>query len=346
MEASEPGGQGAWWDTDELDSFDSTLANLADVVFGCLDAAGARSVIEIGAEYGLFTKELLAWADRSGAERIAAVDPAPDRRLTGLAEAHPELDLIVATSFDALEAAEPFDAVVIDGDHNYFTVSGELRLIAERAGDSPLPLILLHDVGWPHGRRDSYYAPERIPEGDRQPIYEGAFLAPDEPGVTAHGLFFERVAPHEGGPRNGVLTAVEDFVSGQAELELAVVPPFFGLGVVWDRRASWAGAVAELVGPLDRNPLLERVERKRVDHLVAEFVNLQRIDALRSAEYEMRLEAVRGLLPMHDSFALTVGERVSRLKPRRSRPSVSRAVLWSVITRLARDDVRLDHLRG
>ena len=336
----------AWWDTDELDSFDSTLANLADVVFACLDAAGARSVIEIGAEYGLFTKELVAWAAGSGAERIAAVDPAPDRRLTELADARPELDLIETTSFEALAEAEPFDAVVIDGDHNYFTVSGELRLIAERAGDGPLPLILLHDVGWPHGRRDSYYAPERVPEEHRRPICEGAFLAPDEAGVTANGLFFERVAAREGGPRNGVLTAVEDFVSGRDGLELAVVAPFFGLGVVRDRRAPWAGPLADLLAPLDRNPLLERVERRRVDHLVAEFVNLQRIDALRSAEYEMRLEAVRRLLPMHDSFALTVGERVSRLRPRRSGPAVSRAALWGVIGRLARDDVRLDHLRG
>jgi hypothetical protein len=335
-----------WWETDELDSFDSTLANLAEIVFACLDAAGARSVVEIGAEYGLFTKELLDWAERSGAERIVAVDTLPDERLTALAQSRPELELVVATSHEALGDLDPTDAVIIDGDHNYFTVSEELRLIGERAGGDHLPLVLLHDVGWPLGRRDSYYAPERIPEEHRQPIYEGAFLVPDEPATAANGLFFERVAPHEGGPGNGVLTAVEDFAETRDELELAIVPAFFGLGVLWDRRAPWGEAVANAVRPYDRNPVLARVERKRIDHLVAQFVTLQRLDAFRSAEYDMRFEAVGRLLPMHDSSAFAVGERLSRLRPRGSGPLVSREILWRVIIDLARDDVRIDHLRG
>jgi hypothetical protein len=339
-------GSGPWWDTGELDSFDSTLANLAEVIFACLDAAGARSVVEVGAEYGLFTRELLAWGERSGAEKVIAVDPLPDRLLTELADKDPELELVVATSHEALAELDATDAVVIDGDHNYYTVSEELRLIGERAGTADLPLIFLHDVGWPHGRRDSYYAPERIPEAHRQPIYEGAFLVPDDPGVTDRGLFFERVAMREGGPANGVLTAAEDFVNAHGELELAIVPPFFGLGIVWPRRARWAGAVAAVVAPYDRNPLLERVERKRIDHLVAEFLNMQRLDRFRSAEYDMRYEAVGRLLPMHDSSAFAVGERLSRLRSRDAGPLVSRETLWRVITELARDDVRIDLMRG
>ncbi len=344
--AAQDAGTPAWTQTDRLDSFDSTLANLAEVVFACLDAAGARSVVEIGAEYGLFTKELLAWAERSGGVRVIAVDPAPAPLLTELASEHPELELAIETSFEALARIDPADAVIIDGDHNHFTVSEELRLVAERAGDGPLPLVMLHDVGWPLGRRDSYYAPERVPEEHRQPIYEGAFLVPDEPGTAANGLFFEQVAPREGGPANGVLTAVEDFVSSRQGLELAIVPAFFGLGVLWDSRAPWAESVAAVVAPYDRNPLLEQLERTRVDHLVREFVGLQQIDALRSAEYDMRFEAVGRLLPMHDSSAFAVGERLSRLHPRPGGPLVSREVLWRVITDLARDDVRIDHLRG
>ncbi len=36
-----------------------------------------------------------------------------------------------------------------------------------------LPLILCHDVGWPHASRDSYYAPETIPPEHRQATVEG-----------------------------------------------------------------------------------------------------------------------------------------------------------------------------
>ena len=51
--------------------------------------------------------------------------------------------------------------MIIDGDHNYYTVSEELRLIAERARTAPLPLLLFHDVCWPHARRDDYFDARR-----------------------------------------------------------------------------------------------------------------------------------------------------------------------------------------
>ena len=53
--------------------------------------------------------------------------------------------------------------MILDGDHNYYTLSEELRLIAERASGARLPLLIFHDIGWPLARRDAYYAPERIP---------------------------------------------------------------------------------------------------------------------------------------------------------------------------------------
>ena len=58
------------------------------------------------------------------------------------------------------------DAALIDGDHNWYTVYNELKLLAAtaREADAALPVLVLHDVGWPYGRRDLYYAPEQIPE--------------------------------------------------------------------------------------------------------------------------------------------------------------------------------------
>ncbi len=47
-----------------------------------------------------------------------------------LAKERPELDLVLETSHEALGHIELADAVVIDGDHNYYTVHEELRLIA------------------------------------------------------------------------------------------------------------------------------------------------------------------------------------------------------------------------
>jgi hypothetical protein len=276
---------------------------------------------------------------------MVAIDPAPRRRLRALAEAHPELELVRETSHDALSSMELTDAVLIDGDHNYFTVDGDLRRIAERRPGASLPLVLLHDVGWPLGRRDAYFDWHRIPSEHRQPIAERAFLAPDEPGLAERGLYYEGVAAQEGGPGNGVLTAVEDFVADHDDLELAVVAPFFGLAVVWHRDAPWADAVAEAVAPWADNPLLERIERKRIDHLVSEFQNLQRVEALRSADYDLRFELVGKLLPIYDSSAFALAERLSRVR-QGGRPNFSRQELGGVVNRLASDDIALDDMRS
>src|SRR5206468_8132621 len=122
---------------------------------------------------------------------------------------HPELELVQKTSHEALRDLELPDAVIIDGDHNYYTVSEELRLIDERAPGREIPLLMFHDIGWPHGRRDAYWNPETIPEEQRQPAVKRGFIFPGEPGVVDRGMPMYSTAKREGGPRNGVLTAIE-----------------------------------------------------------------------------------------------------------------------------------------
>ena len=221
------------------DRWGVSLAQSAELMLGCLDVAGVRSVVEIGAFAGDLTRVLVAWAGERGA-RVSAIDPSPQPELLALDEAHPQLRLIRATSLASLSSIPLPDAVVIDGDHNHYTVSEELRLLGDRVPGCDLPLLLFHDVCWPHGRRDDYYAPEQIPGDRRRPVAgDAGGLFPGEPGLRPRGgLPYPRSATREGGARNGVLTAVEDFVAGRDELRIAVVPAFFGLGVVWHREAS------------------------------------------------------------------------------------------------------------
>src|ERR671914_760187 len=233
-----------------------SLVHLAEILVPCLDVAGARSVVEVGAYAGDLTRVLVDWAAESGA-RVSAIDPSPQEALVELDRTRGELELLRETSLEALAHIPLPDAAIIDGDHNYYTVSEELRLIDERAPGARLPLLLFHDVSWPHGRRDDYFAPERIPEEHRQPIAEGGGLFPGVPGVRPGGLPFRGSAAREGGDRNGVLTAAEDFVAEREGLTLAIVPVFFGLGVIWHRDAPWSDALARLLEPWDRSRLLE-----------------------------------------------------------------------------------------
>jgi hypothetical protein len=297
-----------------------SLSNVREILLPCLDARGARTVLEIGAYEGDLTAALLDWAEGSGAQ-IAGMDPLPPDKLRELAAARPELELIERTSHDHLaELGELPDAIVIDGDHNYFTLSEELRLIAEKAGDGEMPLLLFHDLLWPHERRDTYYEPDRIPPEHRpKEIGHNVGLAPGNPGVIELGLPFVWAAVEEGGPRNGTLTALEDFLADRDGLRLAVVPAFFGFGVLWPTGAAWAEAVAAVSDPFDRNPVLERLEANRVEHLVASQARARELEALRKRV--IRQEAV--LQKLLGSSAFTLAEKASALR-QRGEPTFSR----------------------
>lgn len=301
------------------------LAHVREILFACLEASGTGSILEIGASEGGTTRPLLEWAKTTGA-RVTAVEPAVKRELEEVLAEHPELELIRKTSLEALPEVVLPDAVIIDGDHNYYTVSAELQTLWGRAPDTELPLIFFHDVAWPHARRDAYYAPERIPEQHRQPIVADTGLVPGDPGVDEAGLPFDFVAEREGGPRNGVLTAIEDFVEGREGLRLAVMPIFFGFGVLWHEGRDWADAVAEIIEPWDRSPVLERLEANRVVHLAAYHAAATRLHALarQGLDREQLLRAMLG------SRAFTVAEQLSRLSQRGepvfSRDKVRRAL--------------------
>jgi hypothetical protein len=294
------------------DGWGVSMAQFNELMRPCLDAVGARSVAEVGAFAGDLTRVLLDWAAGAGA-KVLAIDPVPQEGLVALAAEHPELELVRQTSLAALPEIPLPDAIVIDGDHNYYTVSEELRLIGERAPGAELPLLLFHDVSWPHGRRDDYFDVEQIPAEARHPTAGRGFgLYPGDPGLRPGGLPYPRSAAHEGGPGNGVLTAIEDFVAEREGVRLVVVPAFFGFGVAWYSGRSWAPELARILDPFDRHPVLERLEGNRIRQL-ARWHEV-RSELWRAQERLARQEVV--LNRMLHSSAFTVAERLSRLRVR------------------------------
>jgi Methyltransferase domain len=287
-----------------------SLITVAEIILACLDAAAPRSVVEIGAYAGDLTELLADWAAPRQA-RVWAIDPAPQPRLVDLAARRTELELVQAASPEALHEIPPVDAAIVDGDHNYWTVGEELRLIAARS-DGRLPLVFFHDVAWPLARRDSYHEPERVPVEHRRPMVEGAGLLPDEPGTRIGGLPYHWAAEREGGPRNGVLTAIEDFMRERDGLRLAIVPAFFGLGVLWEEAAPWTDAVAAILEPVDGDPLLARLEANRALHVALANLHLTEVHVLR--DQVARQEAL--LRRLLDSSAFGVAERLSRIRVR------------------------------
>jgi hypothetical protein len=305
-----------------------SLENVAEIMQPCLEARGTTTLLEIGSFAGELTESLLGWGTPKGV-KISTVEPLPPPELREVVERHPELTLIEDTGVGALDGLDELpDTIIIDGDHNYYTLTSELDKIAEKAGEGPLPLLMFHDVCWPHERRDTYYAPDRVPESERQPLGHNCTIAPGNPGLSEGGLPFEWAAAREGGPKNGVLTAIEDFMERRGGLRLAVVPVFFGFGVLWEESAPYADAVAETIAPYDRNPVIERAEANRVALLVRTHVDAQTIreQNQRIAEYEELLGR------MLQSTALGIAERITKIR-QRGNPIFTRQEIQDLLDR-------------
>jgi hypothetical protein len=101
-------------------------------------------------------------------------------------------------------------------------------------------------------------------------------------------------------------------MSGRDGLRLAVIPAFFGLGVIWPVDASWSDTVAEIVDPWDRNPLLARLEENRVLHLASS--HFQMVQAAHQAQLNAHKDEL--LEEMLKSRAFTLAERLSWLHQR------------------------------
>ena len=212
------------------------------VIAPVIEASGARRVVEIGALAGETTVKLL---NSLGPEaELHVIDPLPqfdpsehEQRFPGRYHFYRD------SSHNVLPTLPAMDVALIDGDHNWYTVYNELKMLAATAREAgaPIPILFLHDVGWPYGRRDLYYAPERIPEEFRHPYAQKGLQLRRGPGgktdLLPRGGFNSKMnnAVEEGGPRNGVMTALEDFV-GEAdeEFRLVVLPIYFSLAIVAD----------------------------------------------------------------------------------------------------------------
>lgn len=180
-----------------------------------------KVVVEVGTYQGENTTQILHYLEdlQDPNAKLITIDPRPKIDVKAWEDYWGDLlEIRQELSLDVLPTLKEIDAVIIDGDHNYYTVFTELSVIEDKFRGGIQPLIFLHDTGYPWARKDLYYNESTIPP--------------------------EHIHHYEGGPRNGVLTAVEDFIklSDQAwELQLYDKPPGSGeeqspgMGILWKR---------------------------------------------------------------------------------------------------------------
>ena len=212
----------------------SSMCNYASLYIPILEALNPKHICEIGCERGENTRVLINFCKKN-AVKLTIVDPSPiDPELT--TNGDPVLHVRKKSLAFLGEPGSRADVYFIDGDHNYETVSEELAKINKLSaqGESPV-CIFLHDLSWPWAYRDLYYSPEELGVPNSTYVRDkGVSLysnKPVEDGLPTLGKYAFRV--NEGGDRNGVLKAVEDFLSANSNWEFVKITSIYGLGILW-----------------------------------------------------------------------------------------------------------------
>jgi hypothetical protein len=244
------------------------------VIEPVFEALQPKIVVEIGSDQGGNTENLLEFCRRTGST-LHVIDPAPGYDVSEWQREYGEhLVFHQDLSLTALPSVEDFDVVLIDGDHNWYTVFNELKTIERLCEEQSreFPLVMLHDIGWPYGRRDLYYNPDTIPEEHRKPhekkgMLPGVANLLEEDGLNQH--LHNAVLENE--PRSGVLTAVEDFKEEtDRQLELTKLPGIHGLGILIPSQLKESNAkLANFLEQLRFSPFVSRyiegVEKARLE---------------------------------------------------------------------------------
>lgn len=204
-----------------------------NIINPCFEQADIKNIVEIGCDLGLNTINLVKYCKKHNG-MLSIVDPAPRIDVEKEFEEYADcFRYYKAMSLNVLSNLKGYDAILIDGDHNWYTVYHELKLIEKNM--ERFPLILFHDISWPYDRRDLYYNVENVPAEFVNP-YKKMGINVDTNELTEDGFngrFDNSIYYHN--YRCGVLTAIEDFINESSmDLKFYCLPLFNGLGFLFD----------------------------------------------------------------------------------------------------------------
>lgn len=120
-----------------------------------------------------------------------------------------DINCIKGDSLKIFPTLKNYDAIFINDDANWYTVFNQLQIIKKT--NDEFPLVFICNNNFPNKRRDSYINPNDIPSSFRQNYTDQLPVCyNDEKVIINDGLYH---ACDENTPKNGVLTAIEDFLN-------------------------------------------------------------------------------------------------------------------------------------
>lgn len=264
-----------------------------DLIEPLLRYTKARHLLEIGAYRGDNTRLLVKYCNVHDGV-LTVIEPTVLPSLQEIIDQSNRIKLLENTSRNALLLIDaPVDAVMLEGDLNYHTIHSDLADIEKMAKRfwKLFPLVFLRATGWPYARRDMYYDPSDLPV-DGVHNYSRKGMTPWSCHLVANMINYPFAnAQEEGGPRNGVLTAAEDFMKKtELPLKLLTLPIHNGVSVIFTEGSPADTFMQDYVGI---NPffirLLETVEVARLNSIISKLKEHQSVSSGFAGRWEHRL---------------------------------------------------------
>lgn len=243
-----------------------------DIVKPLLLELEAKYLLEVGANKGEHTRLLLQYCGSYDANLIV-IEPIVTPSLQEVVSASSRVRLFAEKSNRALARIDAsVDIVLLEGDLNYYSVRSDLVAIQElsRRQNIPFPIVFFKNSSWPYARRDMYYDPDSIPTVERHEYTLSGMThwsSQLEDGMINANF---ANAMHEGGPRNGVLTAVEDFLKeSELSLHLFSLTLNHGLGIIYTENSRAEKFITtNLLPPPALGLFLETLELSRLNDII------------------------------------------------------------------------------
>ncbi|WED42829.1 glycosyltransferase [Legionella cardiaca] len=278
-----------------------SLKNFKELILRILNHAQVKTIVVIGVEAGHFLKELCHYAVTVNG-KVIAIDPTLSDEFIG------QFTTDFTKYFEAFRGTSKFffatnqgnrswgtTAFLVDGDHNFATVSFELEAINNfYLKNKTLPLIFLHDTGWPFGHRDLNYTQGVAPLNYTQAQATVGLGVGLEHPIPYKGSNFAicdaSLALREGGEENGVMAAIEAFIQTYEDYTTWHVPLIFGLNIIIPKSLTSYNEIANWIIPWTSG-LLANIEKNRLEMYFA-MINSTHL-VYRQAKLEDQLETLQ-----------------------------------------------------
>lgn len=141
--------------------------------------------------------------------------------------------IIKDSPLNVLPTLREYDAIFLDDDPNWYTVYNELNVIKKNNAEFPL-VFICHNI-FPYVRRDAYNDPDIVPKEYRcEFINEFSIKNGNKEMFIQDGLYH---AIDENTPNNGVLTAIEDFLSENFQITMMDIKLGLGITILYSNNS-------------------------------------------------------------------------------------------------------------